>query len=253
MLILPDFRRLELAPQEPNFPDPAVLRELAAGDIELSRLWHLLVVGELKIVSTSSVGDRALAELTPGSREKFGSLPRLSDRLLFERVLEGECPKAVAAEVGVSPASLSTRCASILSWIGCGGSVSRTAPLVSMAVLAGRGVRLARARVDALAGDGRPRWLVSVTNPAESLRAMLSPCEYDVARYSIDGTRLAEIALLRGTTQRTVANQLASVFRKLDVSGRGALRALAVRLQASARGVSTRTMTIAETSPMVVL
>ena len=253
MLILPDFRRLQLAPPESKRAEAAVHRELAAGELELSRLWHLLVAGELKIVGTFSVGERAFAELASGSREQPGPLPRLSDWQLFERVLAGECPKAVAAEVGVTPSSLSTRCGSILSWIGCGGSVSRTATLVSMAVLAGRGVRLARARVDALADDGGTRWLVSVTNPAESLRPMLSPCEYDVARYSIDGTRLTEIARLRGTTQRTVANQLASVFRKLDVSGRGALRALAIRLQAGARGASTRTMTIAETSPMVVL
>jgi DNA-binding CsgD family transcriptional regulator len=235
MLILPDFRRFELASRESDIPEPAVHRELAAGNIELSRLWHLLFVGELKIVGTSSVADRAFAELASRSSERPGSSPRPCDRLLFERVLEGECPKALAAEVGVSPSSLSTRCARILTWIGCEGSVSRTSPLVSMAVLAARGVPLGRTRVDALSRDGQARWLVSVTNPAESLRDMLSPCEYEVARYSIDGTRQVEIALLRGTSQRTVANQLASAFRKLNVSGRAALRALAIRLQATRR------------------
>jgi DNA-binding CsgD family transcriptional regulator len=232
MLSLPEFRSFELAPREAEIPEPAMDRELATGDIELSRLWHLLLVGELKIVGTFSVAERAFAELASGSPEKRGASPRPLDRLLFERVLEGECPKALAVEVGVSASSLSTRCASVLTWIGSESSVSRTSPLVSMAVLAARGVPLGRALVDVLSGNGATRWLVSVTNPAESLRDMLSPCEYEVARDSIDGRRQVEIASARGTSQRTVANQLASVFRKLNVSGRGALRALAIRLQA---------------------
>ena len=43
------------------------------------------------------------------------------------------------------------------------------------------------------------------------------------------------MAGLRGTSRRTVANQLAAVFRKLNLSGRSALRAKAIREYASQR------------------
>jgi DNA-binding CsgD family transcriptional regulator len=48
----------------------------------------------------------------------------------------------------------------------------------------------------------------------------LSAAEREVARAALEGRSNAEIAALRGTSVRTVANQLQSIFRKLGVSGR---------------------------------
>ena len=56
----------------------------------------------------------------------------------------------------------------------------------------------------------------------------LSSAERDVAELAVAGLSNVEIASRRGTSERAVANQLASVFRKLDVDSR---RELAVRLQ----------------------
>jgi DNA-binding CsgD family transcriptional regulator len=106
-------------------------------------------------------------------------------------------------------------------------------PLVSMAALAARGMPLGRARVEGFSQEGVTHWLVSVSSPAESLRSRLSPSEYAIAQFVIDGKRTTEIAAARGTTARTIANQLSSIFRKLNVSGRSALRAHAIRAQAS--------------------
>lgn len=48
----------------------------------------------------------------------------------------------------------------------------------------------------------------------------LSAAEREVARAALEGLSNGEIAAARGTSVRTVANQLQSIFRKLGVSGR---------------------------------
>jgi DNA-binding CsgD family transcriptional regulator len=232
MLILPDLRSFEASSPQREVAVSPVQREFAPGGIELGTLWRLLIAGEIRVTETFSIANRAFAALAPRSTERALALPSPFDRLVFERILEGECPKVLAAEVRLSMSTLSTRCTNVLAAIGCERSISRASVLVSMAALAAKGIPLGRAHVEGFSADGVTRWLVSVMNPADSLRDRLSPSEFDVAGYSVDGKRLAEIATARGVSQRTVANQLASIFRKLGVSGRGALRALAIHAQA---------------------
>jgi DNA-binding CsgD family transcriptional regulator len=55
----------------------------------------------------------------------------------------------------------------------------------------------------------------------------LSSAESDVARHVLAGRSNSEIALLRRCSTRTVANQVASLFRKLGVRSRLELVALA--------------------------
>lgn len=57
--------------------------------------------------------------------------------------------------------------------------------------------------------------------------SVLTPAEHAVAALAILGHDNAEIARLRGTSIRTVANLLARTFRKLGVGSRGELAALA--------------------------
>jgi DNA-binding NarL/FixJ family response regulator len=68
---------------------------------------------------------------------------------------------------------------------------------------------------------------------AVSLPEVLSPIERDVALAILEGLSNAAIAARRRTSERTVANQVASIFRKLGVSSR---RELQTRLTSSARG-----------------
>jgi DNA-binding NarL/FixJ family response regulator len=53
----------------------------------------------------------------------------------------------------------------------------------------------------------------------------LSPAEIEVARLAIEGLSNAEIAARRETRIRTVANQMASILRKLDLTSRRELAA----------------------------
>ncbi len=59
--------------------------------------------------------------------------------------------------------------------------------------------------------------------------ASLTRAEAEVARYVLKGLSNKQIALRRRTCERTVANQLASLYRKLDVSSRAELANAFVR------------------------
>jgi DNA-binding CsgD family transcriptional regulator len=51
----------------------------------------------------------------------------------------------------------------------------------------------------------------------------LPPAEYSVLCGIVEGSSYVEVAEARGTSARTVANQVASIFHRLGVSGRGEL------------------------------
>lgn len=73
--------------------------------------------------------------------------------------------------------------------------------------------------------------LVVMSLPAErpsAETAVLTAAEREIARLAVSGLTNAAIAKRRGGSPRTVANQLASVYRKLEVSSRAEL---AARLQ----------------------
>ena len=67
--------------------------------------------------------------------------------------------------------------------------------------------------------------VLSVPAPDAALRARLTPAEDAVVSGVLEGLSNAEIAERRRCSPRTVANQLQSVFRKLDVRGRAELAA----------------------------
>jgi DNA-binding NarL/FixJ family response regulator len=145
---------------------------------------------------------------------------------LLERRFAGESQKALALDLGLSAGTVSAYASAALSELGYAGPVSRTPILIVMAALAAQGYPTS-ARLEEIREDGR--WLVSVRIPGDTFRDRLSEGELDVARLSIEGVMHREIAQRRGSSQRTVANQLASAFRKLGVSGRSELRAIAVQ------------------------
>jgi DNA-binding CsgD family transcriptional regulator len=64
----------------------------------------------------------------------------------------------------------------------------------------------------------------------------LTASERDVAKLVVLGRSNAEIAHLRSSSVQTVANQLATIYRKLGVTSRRELRALRSLLPSPARG-----------------
>lgn len=68
--------------------------------------------------------------------------------------------------------------------------------------------------------DGDRYAILAFPLPEAELPAELSAAERAVVQAVLDGLSNAEIARRRGTSLNTVANQLRSVFAKLDVSSR---------------------------------
>lgn len=204
------------------------LNERADQNAELAALWHRLCEGQLFIRDTHCEAGRCYAAFEIRTEPRRPSALKLR---VLERLFQGEGQKSVAADMRVSVASVAGYSTAALSSVACRHRVSQAPILLVMAALAARSSSTARVRHEGWREDGT--WLVSVEIPGETFRERLSEAEAEVVRLSIEGESHASIAVLRGTSIRTVANQLASAFNKLKVSGRSSLRALAAREHAA--------------------
>lgn len=79
--------------------------------------------------------------------------------------------------------------------------------------------------VSRLAGGGEERWVISVPLVPPRWPVSLTGAERVVAEMLLDGASSADIARARGTSESTVANQVAAIFRKAAVSSRVELAA----------------------------
>ncbi|MFW6051367.1 MAG: response regulator transcription factor [Myxococcota bacterium] len=85
---------------------------------------------------------------------------------------------------------------------------------------------LADARATSLDGDDGRLWAISTpAAPPVPGDSGLTAAEREVARALLQGASLADIARTRGTSPRTVANQVQSIYRKLHVRSRTELGA----------------------------
>jgi DNA-binding NarL/FixJ family response regulator len=88
-------------------------------------------------------------------------------------------------------------------------------------------------RASKVAIDGEELAVFSFPLPPPALPSSLSEAERDVAIAVLEGLSNADIAAARGTSPRTVANQVASLLRKLGVRSRTEAAAALARLQRS--------------------
>lgn len=189
--------------------------------LDLADLWHALRVGAVFVPATSCSDERCFATLSAHDRRA----PRPVDLRALERVLAGELAKVVADELGMSESTLSLHCSNALRAIATHSVVSRVPLVLVVSALCARGWPMPRACIEGATESGL---VISFEIPGRGLMSRLTRVEAEVLRQTIAGKTHAEIASGRGTSRRTVANQLGAVFRKLGVSGRSAVRALAV-------------------------
>lgn len=225
--------------------DSAQIRAIAAGaddlsgqSLPLAELWRLLVTGALRVVDTFHTDQRCY--LTLASPGALGRAPRrLSARkvVTLQRILLGERQKSVALDCNLAASTIALTVAECLRTLGLDSRTARVPSLVVLAAHASRGVTdVLECRVSDFvlppseaATSPRPYRVVSVARPDLDLGPALSTAEYAVARLLVEGKSYAEMALLRGTSVRTVANQVASVFQKVGVSGRSEFLSSLVR------------------------
>jgi DNA-binding NarL/FixJ family response regulator len=68
--------------------------------------------------------------------------------------------------------------------------------------------------------------VIEVPTGRGDLPSPLTPSERDVALRAFEGASNRAIATARGTSERTIANQLKSIYRKLGVYSRAELAAV---------------------------
>jgi DNA-binding CsgD family transcriptional regulator len=201
--------------------DPA--RRSGAGnppDI-LARCWYQLATGRARVGRVYSDASGHHVELVAGQGQ-----PALRDLEILVPVLLGRQQKVVAADARCSASRVATAAARCLRIMGLECQTKDTPMVVVMMAHAFyrpgalRGLSVHRGQAP---GE---RTLVSTSRPDAELDDMLSPCEREVLRCRVDGLSYEDIARVRETAVRTVANQIASAYVKLRISGRLALLGL---------------------------
>jgi DNA-binding NarL/FixJ family response regulator len=215
--------------EESELPPPGSVRERAIRSgaegepVELAVVWRGLCLGTARLVDAFHTDERCFLLLAPSTpNHKHLPLPGQNVDLL-ERVLSGSGSKVVAIELGASASTVSFRLQQSARKLGLGFRVSNMPPLLMMAAHAARrGVRIEGCR-SKLSWRGQSLVVISAARPDRSLAECVSAAEYAVTQLLVEGHPYSEIAARRGTSTRTVANQLSAVFRKLEVSGRSQL------------------------------
>jgi len=194
----------------------------------LATLWDELIAGTCKVESWSyAEHDWSMVVSRPAkpSGPDSGGLRR-RDVEILERTLLSGVRKHVAMEAGLSCSSIAVIMQSCFQFMGLSCLPSRIPGLLVAAAHARHG-QTERWR----ASNGAPtrgffEETIRVARPDAELYAWLAPAEHAVIHSLIEGMTYAEIAEIRRTSVRTVANQVASGFRRLDVSGRAELLCL---------------------------
>ena len=203
----------------------------SAERVELAATWEELIVGSAKIESWSH-SDAAWSMVLvrhPLPPHPAASL-RSRDVEIMEQALLCGARKLVAVEVGLSCSSIAVIMQTCFQFMGLSCLPSRIPGLVVAAAHA-RQQEVPRVQ---LRPKARNHWqfsrqTITVSRPDAALAAWLAPAEHTVITLLIEGMSYAEIAQARRTSVRTVANQVASGFRRLGVSGRAELLCMLAR------------------------
>lgn len=194
--------------------------------VELAAIWDELIAGTCKVESWSHGQNTWSMVVSRGPNLTGLRSPRLRDRdiEILEQALLCGVRKHVAVEAGLSCSSIAVILQTCFQFMGLHCLPSRIPGLL---------VAAAHARHhQALHQPSHPRGhterqfseqTITVPRPDTALVAWLAPAEHAVIDLLIEGRCYAEIAQARETSIRTVANQVASGFRRLGVSGRAEL------------------------------
>lgn len=200
--------------------------------MQLAALWDELVAGTTKIDGwshTETTWSMVVSRRT-GTDRPAHPLRRRDVAILEDALLSG-IRKHVAVEAGLSCSSIAVIMQSCFQFMGLSCLPSRIPGLVVAAAHSRHhlGAPLpaygAPARLDVALSERT----LTFNRPDKLLAAWLAPAEHAVIHLLIEGLTYAEIAQVRRTSVRTVANQVASGFRRLEVSGRAELLCLLAR------------------------
>jgi DNA-binding CsgD family transcriptional regulator len=181
--------------------------------VELSALWEGLISGSCKVKNWahtektwSIVVSRPLVSSAPS--------PSPRDLKILKHVLLCGVTEQVAKKSSLSKSSISVIQQNCLRFMGINCTPSRVPGLLVAAAHAHqRTVRASRRPFPSITK-------ITIPRPDGVLEDSLTAAEYEVIKLLVEGRSYVEIGRERNIAHRTVANQVASVFRKLGVSGR---------------------------------
>jgi len=174
-------------------------------------LWKGLVSGRWSLIDrVDTRGARVLIahQNDPQTPDPRSLSPR--ERAIVELVMTGASNKHIAYTLGLGAGTVGAHLQQALGKLG----ISSRVELVRLA-MASAGADAWRAAV----GDAELGVLV-VGAETEDEHLPLTIAERDVARLVADGLTNAEIAGRRGSSERTIANQIAAIYEKLGIGSR---------------------------------
>jgi DNA-binding NarL/FixJ family response regulator len=186
---------------------------------ELSRIWPELASGRARVVTSGATASHNFMQLAPAVREL--GWRELRDIELLTRLLRGQSQKALALDLGYSPSTVATSVSGALAAMGFGCGARHVPALLVTLLHAwhGKAVTASATRIERLGAEANAVRVESA-RPELALRGTLSKGESEVIGLLVEGRTYVEIATRRSTSVRTVANQIASAYGKLRVSGR---------------------------------
>ncbi|MEP7052398.1 MAG: LuxR C-terminal-related transcriptional regulator [Pseudomonadota bacterium] len=223
-------------PIEVLAPGPVSAAASARADeaARLSDLWAELVSGSCKVEETRFSSETCTVIVRRGQPGLAGRGAALSlrDIEILEQSLLGGVRKSVAVDHCLCSSSIAEVLRRCFVFMGLSCWPSRIPLLLVMAVHAKHAEQTELPARRMLAQSPRPpRQSITASRPDVELANELSRAEFAVTRLFVEGKSHAQIAEERRISPRTVANQLASAFHRLDVSGRAELFCLLSRRQ----------------------
>jgi DNA-binding NarL/FixJ family response regulator len=188
--------------------------------ISVLPLWRDLTQGRSRVADGFFTSDRCYLLLAPSSSP---TRPLETRRLaILEAVLRGSPQKCIAIDHRLAPSTIALHAKLALENFGVMDRPSRTHPLLMR--IARSASKPAEARCSNLYVDAEREFrVVSMLRPEQALSSVLPSAEFEVIQSLVEGLSYQDIAERRDTSDRTVANQISAVFRRLQVSGRNAL------------------------------
>jgi len=195
----------------------------ATTDVDVSLLWRDLARGKSRVVDGFFSEERCYLVLSRESHE--AATPVEGRRLeILEAVLSGLRQKNIAIDLALAPSTVALNSRLALESLGVTCKPSRAHPLLMLAAQAARTDALVLAkRATFVTADKRGLEVIGIARPDRRLAVLLPAAELSVIRRLIEGLSYGDIASGRGTSTRTIANQITAVFRRLKVSGRNEL------------------------------
>lgn len=204
-------------------PNSSGSEQLAVGtEVDLALCWRELL-GGVVAVRGSFFNDSRCGLLLGGTGQER-SVPIVGRRLqILESVLSGEGQNCIAIDMDLAPSTVALHARQALESLGVSGRPSRAHPLLMLMASAHARRLVVSGSLRLLPSDQGELRVIEVPRPGRRLGESLPAAERAVVNLLVEGHRYVEIATMRQTAVRTVANQIAAVFRRLNVSGRSEL------------------------------